>query len=54
MNEDGGFNVACELEAESPDIDEEHARRTRREGSFAVCPYSNATRGNVEVKLSVI
>jgi Ohr subfamily peroxiredoxin len=53
VNDDGAFNIAAELEAELPDVD-----RTVAEDLVArahkVCPYSNATRGNVEVSLTVV
>ena len=52
-NDAGGFGLAVELEAELPDVE-----RSVAEGLVAkaheVCPYSNATRGNVDVKLSVV
>ena len=53
MNEEGGFNIAVELEAELPDIDRAVAEGLV-EKAHHVCPYSNATRGNVEVKLTVV
>jgi Ohr subfamily peroxiredoxin len=53
MNESGGFNIVVELEAELPDVDRETAERLV-ELAHHVCPYSNATRGNVEVQLSVV
>jgi Ohr subfamily peroxiredoxin len=47
------FNIAVELEAELPDVErsvaEDLVARAHR-----VCPYSNATRGNVEVTLTVV
>lgn len=53
MNEAGGFGLAVEIEAELPDVE-----RSVAEGLVAkahkVCPYSNATRGNVEVTLTII
>src|SRR5688572_23837614 len=53
MNDAGGFNIAVELEAELPDVDRETAERLV-EQAHHVCPYSNATRGNVDVQLTVV
>jgi osmotically inducible protein OsmC len=49
----GAFNVAVALEVHIPDVDLDRARELV-EKAHAVCPYSNATRGNVEVDLSVV
>lgn len=50
--EERGFNVAVELDVTLPQIsDPEEAKRIVA-GAHQVCPYSNATRGNVEVKLT--
>jgi lipoyl-dependent peroxiredoxin len=52
-NDDGGFVIAVELEAELPGLD--HATALALvEAAHQVCPYSNATRGNVDVKLTVV
>lgn len=53
MNESGGFNIAVELEAEIPDVERSVAEELV-EKAHHVCPYSNATRGNVDVKLTVV
>jgi Ohr subfamily peroxiredoxin len=53
MQDDGGFNVACELEAELPNVDRAIAEELVAK-AHTVCPYSNATRGNVEVTLTVV
>lgn len=53
MNESGGFNIAVELEAELPGV-ERSAAEDLVAKAHKVCPYSNATRDNVEVKLTVI
>ena len=49
----GGFGLEVELEAELPGVE-----RSVAEGLMArahqVCPYSNATRGNVDVTLTVV
>lgn len=50
--EERGFNVAVELNVTLPQVeDPEEARRIVAE-AHKVCPYSNATRGNVEVTLT--
>jgi Ohr subfamily peroxiredoxin len=51
--EAGAFNLAVALEVHIPGVDVETARGLV-EGAHAVCPYSNATRGNVEVELSAV
>lgn len=49
---EGGFGLAIELEVDLPGLSEEEAR-TLVERAHEVCPYSNATRNNVDVKLSL-
>jgi lipoyl-dependent peroxiredoxin len=50
--EERGFNVAVELHVTLPQVtDAEQAVRLVA-AAHEVCPYSNATRGNVEVKLT--
>jgi Ohr subfamily peroxiredoxin len=51
-NGQGGFGLAVTIEAELPGIDETTARDLL-DKAHHVCPYSNATRGNVEVKLNL-
>lgn len=52
-NEAGGFGIAVELEAELPGLDPGTARELV-DAAHQVCPYSNATRGNVEVQLTLV
>ena len=47
-----GFNIAVELKVTIPGM-EHDAAQALVEKAHTVCPYSNATRGNVDVKLSV-
>ena len=48
-----GFALAVDLEVTLPQVqDPEHAARLVA-AAHQVCPYSNATRGNIEVKLTV-
>lgn len=49
---DKGFGLAVELVGKIPEIAREQAEALMK-AAHEVCPYSNATRGNVEVKLSV-
>lgn len=49
----GAFNLAVELEAELPGIEREAAEALVAQ-AHEVCPYSNATRGNIEVTLTVV
>ena len=51
-NDDGGFVLAVELEVTLPNVDHA-AAQALAEKAHQVCPYSNATRGNIEVTLSV-
>jgi Ohr subfamily peroxiredoxin len=48
----GGFGLAVELEIALPNVDEQTAKQLA-EKAHQVCPYSNATRGNIEVTLNV-
>lgn len=48
--EGGAFGLAVELDVHIPDVDEAVAT-TLIEAAHQVCPYSNATRGNIEVTL---
>ena len=50
--ENGGFGLAAELAINIPGVSAEQANELA-EQAHQVCPYSNATRGNVEVQLSV-
>lgn len=47
----GGFALAVELEVKIPGVDAAKATELA-EAAHQVCPYSRATRGNVEVKLT--
>jgi len=50
--ENGGFGLAVELHANIPGVSIEEAQ-SLIEKAHQVCPYSNATRGNIEVNLTV-
>ena len=49
---EGGFGLAVELEVDLPGLTGKEAK-TLTEEAHQVCPYSNATRNNVDVKLSL-
>ena len=53
MLDSGGFGLAVELDVSLPALDHD-AALALVERAHEVCPYSNATRGNVEVTLSVV
>jgi osmotically inducible protein OsmC len=50
--EERGFNVAVELHVGLPSVDDDAAAVEIVREAHKVCPYSNATRGNVEVTLT--
>jgi len=50
-SDDGGFGLAVELKVNIPGVDEAKAKELV-ELAHAFCPYSKATRGNVNVTLS--
>ncbi|MCI3223257.1 organic hydroperoxide resistance protein [Streptomyces sp. NBC_01725] len=52
-SEAGGFGLEVELEASIPNVDAATAKDLL-EKAHQVCPYSNATRGNIKVELSVV
>jgi len=51
-NDAGGFELAVRLEVSVPNADEDVVRELV-EQAHQVCPYSNATRGNIEVAIEV-
>lgn len=48
-----GFAIAVEMDIKVPGLDA-HAAKALVEKAHQVCPYSNATRGNVDVVLNVV
>ncbi|MBZ4487792.1 organic hydroperoxide resistance protein [Microbacterium sp. cx-55] len=52
-NGEGGFQLAVELEVVVPDLPHEQAQALA-DAAHQVCPYSNATRGNIEVTVRVV
>jgi Ohr subfamily peroxiredoxin len=53
MLDGGAFNLALEIDVHVPNASADEAQQLV-ERAHEVCPYSNATRGNVEVELGVI
>jgi Ohr subfamily peroxiredoxin len=49
----GGFGLAVELDVHAPQLDHDTALALAAK-AHEVCPYSNATRGNVDVRLTVV
>lgn len=51
-NEQGGFGLNAQLQVSLPGM-EPVAAQALVDKAHQVCPYSNATRGNIEVKLAL-
>lgn len=49
----GGFGLTVELDVHTPAVDRAAAEQLVA-AAHEVCPYSNATRGNVDVRLAVV
>ena len=52
-NDAGGFGLTVQLDVHAPALDRDSAEALVAK-AHEVCPYSNATRGNVDVTLSVV
>jgi osmotically inducible protein OsmC len=52
-NEAGGYQLAVTLAVQIPGIEKEQALELVNK-AHEVCPYSNATRGNINVQLEII
>jgi Ohr subfamily peroxiredoxin len=48
---DGGFRLAVVLDVSVPAVDDRETAARLVKEAHQVCPYSNATRGNIEVDL---
>ncbi|WP_217701008.1 organic hydroperoxide resistance protein [Hymenobacter sp. CRA2] len=48
--EDGGFGIAADLHVNIPGVEQQQAQELV-EAAHQICPYSRATRGNIEVNL---
>ena len=49
---EGGFGITAALAVSVPGLDHDEGQRLA-EAAHQICPYSNATRGNVDVQLTV-
>jgi lipoyl-dependent peroxiredoxin len=50
--EGGGFQLGVELDVTLPQVTDSEKAKSIVAAAHQVCPYSNATRGNVDVKLT--
>ena len=50
--DDRTFKLAVELHVSLPSVEDTDAAKDLVAGAHKVCPYSNATRGNIEVTLT--
>jgi osmotically inducible protein OsmC len=50
--EDRSFTIAVELDVRLPSVDDPEEAKRIVAAAHKVCPYSNATRGNIEVELT--
>jgi osmotically inducible protein OsmC len=50
---EGGFGITADLEITLPGLGREEAQRLV-EAAHQICPYSNATRNNVDVQLTIV
>jgi osmotically inducible protein OsmC len=49
----GGFGIAVKLHVKDPSLSQADLAQFAQEAHEKICPYSHATRGNVQVDLSV-
>lgn len=50
---DGGFGLTVRLEVKMPGVDRALAEKIAERGHF-ICPYSNATRGNIATETVIV
>ncbi len=50
--EDRGFTVAVELDVTLPQVEDAEEAKKIVAAAHQICPYSNATRGNIDVTLT--
>ncbi|WP_236264004.1 organic hydroperoxide resistance protein [Dysgonomonas sp. Marseille-P4677] len=50
----GGYQLAVEMDVKFPESVSLQDAQTLVEEAHQICPYSNATRNNIEVKLNVV
>jgi Ohr subfamily peroxiredoxin len=51
---EGGFGITAELEVHLPGLERAQAEELARRAHEEICPYSHATRGNVDVRVRVV
>ena len=51
--EGGGFGIAVKLHVEDKSLPQTELAALAQEAHEKICPYSHATRGNVDVQLDV-
>ena len=51
--EGGGFGIAVKMQVKVPTLPTDEARLLVQETHDKICPYSHATRGNIDVELEV-
>lgn len=51
---EGGFGITAEMDISLPDIERAQAEEIVRKAHEEICPYSHATRGNIDVKINVV
>jgi lipoyl-dependent peroxiredoxin len=51
-NGTGGFQLSVELDVSLPSVEDQDAAKDLVRAAHQVCPYSNATRGNIDVVLT--
>jgi Ohr subfamily peroxiredoxin len=52
--EGGGFGIAVKLHVEDKSLPQAELAALAKEAHEKICPYSHATRGNVDVQLAVV
>jgi osmotically inducible protein OsmC len=50
---DGGFGLKVKLVVSLPGVERAVAEKIAERGHF-ICPYSNATKGNIEVETQIV
>jgi lipoyl-dependent peroxiredoxin len=51
-DDQGGYGIAAQITVDIPNVEQEQAQELL-EAAHALCPYSKATRGNIDVELMV-
>ena len=54
VDDNGGWKLAAELRCHLPGVSKEDAEAIAMEAHNKVCPYSKATRGNVDVSIVIV